>query len=77
MRPRIAIALLIVSSAWAAGSQPPSRVEQSRVLEAARGAALGYTRTLPDFICTEVISRYSDASGKGKDWSAVIPSWCS
>ncbi len=70
MRIRAAIALLSVSFA-APAAKPPSSEEQSRVLEAARRTALAYTKTLPDFICSEVISRYSDASGKGKDWSAV------
>jgi len=70
MRIRAAIAILSVSFA-APAAKPPSSEEQSRVLESARRTALAYTKTLPDFICSEVISRYSDASGKGKDWSAV------
>jgi hypothetical protein len=67
-----AIALLSVSLAAPAAKSPaPPPAEQSRVLEAARRTALDYSKALPDFICSEVISRYSDASGKGKDWSAV------
>jgi hypothetical protein len=72
MRIRAAIAVLIVSlAAFAAKHPAPPPEAQARLLEAARGAALDYTKALPDFICAEVISRYSDASGKGKDWSAV------
>ena len=72
MRIRPAIALLSASLAVsAAAPRTPSREEQARVLEAARQAALDYTKALPDFICTEIISRSSDASGKGKAWSAV------
>src|ERR1035437_10509372 len=72
MRIRPAIALLSASLAVsAAAPRTPAREEQARVLEAARQAALDYTKALPDFICTEIISRSSDASGKGKAWSAV------
>jgi hypothetical protein len=58
-------------AASAAGPKAPPAAEQKRVIEAARRAALAYTAALPDFICAEVISRYSDATGKGKQWSAV------
>lgn len=68
---RPALALFAVSFTAAAKPQPPPPAEQSRVLQAARRAALAYTAALPDFICAEVISRYSDATGKGKFWSAV------
>jgi hypothetical protein len=54
-----------------AAAQSPSQEEQERLLESARAAALNYTNTLPDFLCDEFIRRFSDASGKGKEWSGV------
>jgi hypothetical protein len=43
--------------------EPPSTAEQNRIVEAAREIALGYTKSLPDFIATEVVRRYSDEHG--------------
>jgi hypothetical protein len=71
MRIRLAIAFASVALGAFAAEPKPSAEEQARVLEAARKAALDYTRTLPDFLCTEIIERFSDATGKGKYWSAV------
>ncbi|MEZ5400545.1 MAG: hypothetical protein R2729_12810 [Bryobacteraceae bacterium] len=42
---------------------PPPREEQQRVLAEVRDYALGYTKRLPDFICTQVTRRYIDPSG--------------
>ena len=42
----------------------PSPQEQAGVIEEARKIALDYSSKLPDFICTEVVSRYMDPSGK-------------
>lgn len=42
---------------------PPPADEQERIIEEARKYALGYTRRLPDFICTQVTRRYQDPSG--------------
>jgi hypothetical protein len=36
----------------------PAPDEQKRIVEAARQSALDYTRSLPDFICTQVVRRY-------------------
>ena len=50
-------------AAPAAAYQPPpapSPEEQKRILEAARESALSYTRSLPDFICTEVVRRFEE-----------------
>jgi len=71
MRIRLAIAFASVALGAFAADPKPLGEEQARVLETARKAALDYTRTLPDFICTEIIQRSSDATGKGKFWSAV------
>lgn len=42
---------------------PPSVEEQQRALKEAREYALGYTRQLPDFMCTQVTRRYLDPTG--------------
>jgi hypothetical protein len=42
---------------------PPSAAEQKRIIESAREYALGYSKRLPDFICTQVTRRYVDPSG--------------
>ena len=47
------------------GSPPePSPREQASIIAEARKIALDYSSGLPNFICTEVISRYLDPSGK-------------
>ena len=42
---------------------PPSAEEQQRIIEEVRSYALNYTKTLPDFICTQVTRRFADPSG--------------
>ena len=42
----------------------PSPQEQASIIAEAGKIALDYSRRLPDFICTEVIHRYMDPSGK-------------
>lgn len=42
---------------------PPTPLEQKRVLEEVREWALNYSKTLPDFICTQVTRRFVDPSG--------------
>jgi len=42
---------------------PPSPAEQRRVIDQAREFALGYTKNLPNYICTQVTRRYVDPSG--------------
>ena len=56
--------LLIAAGAAAlwAGSEPkPSPEEQVSLLERVRESALRYTKSLPDFICTQIVKRYVDA----------------
>ncbi len=43
---------------------------QSALLEKAREAALRYSASLPDFICTEVVRRTEDPRGNGR-WRAL------
>lgn len=42
---------------------PPDEAVQKRVIAEAREVALGYSKTLPDFICLQVTRRYMDPSG--------------
>ncbi len=57
--------------AFAALAQPqPSAVEQSTMIAKVRQNALAYSRTLPNFICTQVTKRYTGKTTKGKE-----PSW--
>ena len=45
------------------GPPPPDSIEQKRILEAVREAALSYTKNLPNFICLQITRRYADNSG--------------
>ncbi len=47
---------------------PPSLEEQKKVIDQARDYATNYTKSLPDFLCTQVTRRYVDPSGM-KFWS--------
>lgn len=42
---------------------PPSSAEQGKVLDEAREYALQYSKSLPNFICTQVTRRYVDPAG--------------
>ncbi len=42
---------------------PPSPEDQRKIVAQAREFALGYTKGLPNFICTQVTRRYIDPSG--------------
>ena len=42
----------------------PSARESGRILEATRRTALNYTRSLPDFICTEKVRRFESPRGE-------------
>jgi hypothetical protein len=42
---------------------PPSPEEQQEIISEAREYASNYSKSLPDFICTEVTRRYVDPSG--------------
>ena len=45
----------------------PSLEEQDRIWKAAAGHSIGYTESLPNFICTEVVRRYREADEKPYD----------
>jgi len=44
--------------------------EQSVLLEQARRTALSYSRSLPDFLCTQIVQRSQDMRGDGR-WRAL------
>jgi hypothetical protein len=43
----------------------PPPAEQQRIWNAARENSIGYTESLPNFICSEVVRRYTDPNNKG------------
>ena len=56
---------------------PPSSEEQAAIISDVREYALGYSKNLPDFICTQVTRRYA-APMPGTRWggsSLSEPSW--
>ena len=68
---RLPVAILLMAMRAAAGAdQKPSAEEQARKLEQVREAALNYSRSLPDFICTQVVKRYVDATGRDR-WTPI------
>jgi len=58
--------------AWVAlaGPQRLSYLDAVAAIEKSRAAALDYGKSLPDFMCTEVISRFADRRRHG-EWSAT------
>jgi hypothetical protein len=57
---RIAAAIGLLVFCGAARAQHPLDEEQTRLVEGARAAALEYSSSLPDFLCTERIVRRED-----------------
>ena len=53
--------------AWAvlASPQRPSESEAAAAIEKSRAIALEYGRSLPNFVCTELVHRYSDPQHRG------------
>src|SRR5260370_38965158 len=58
--------LLMAAGPAPAADQKPSEEEEARLLEQVRETALNYTRSLPDFICTQVVKRYLDSNGRDR-----------
>jgi hypothetical protein len=56
-------AVVLLAFAACAVAQPPN---QSAIIESARTVALNYSKSLPNFLCTESIGRYDDYSDNGK-----------
>jgi hypothetical protein len=66
-RPAFIGLLVWASPAWA---QRPSGADAGAMVEKSRQKALDYARSLPDFVCTEVISRSYDR-GQRDEWIAA------
>jgi hypothetical protein len=49
------------------GGPPPSKEDQKRIIEAVREYALGYTESLPNFICLQVTNRSENHNYKPGD----------
>jgi hypothetical protein len=56
---RISLGVALLGLAGRAADPRPSQEEQERFLAESREAALRYTQSLPDFICTQEIRRFS------------------
>jgi hypothetical protein len=56
--------LALLAGAVRAADPPPSPQEQARFLAAARRNAMDYAESLPDFLCTQRIERYSGGSAR-------------
>lgn len=67
----------VVPDAKPAPKPPPSSVEQASILDDVREYALNYSRTLPDYICTQVTRRYGAAipGGRYGGRRGADPSW--
>jgi hypothetical protein len=59
--------LIFLTFIWGAAAQRP---DPGVILDSARRVAMSYSRSLPNFTCTEAISRFDDFSDRGA-WVAV------
>ena len=59
--------------ATAAWAQAPTAEETAAAIELSRKAALAYTNSLPDFICTQLVHRYIDLAhlAQSVSWRAL------
>jgi hypothetical protein len=64
------LALFALAGAGAPAIAQSLEPEQAALLELAREAALRYSDSLPDFICTEVVRRAQDPQGNGR-WRSL------
>jgi len=67
MGPRTGLAILVFALALGpARAQHPPDPEQTALIEQTRRAAIAYSGTLPDFICTQVVQRSEDLNGNNR-----------
>ena len=63
---RRSVGLLGLLACAAAGwAQAPTPEETGAAIEMSRNVALTYTRSLPDFVCTQLVHRYIDLTRRG------------
>ena len=75
----LATAKLVMPEMKPAPIPPPSSEEQAAIIDEVREYALNYSKTLPDFICTQVTRRYA-APAPGTKYGVTAgsdPSWYS
>jgi hypothetical protein len=75
-QPALCGLLVWASAGWA---QRPSEADATAAIERTREKALAYTRSLPDFMCTEVIHRYQEnrpaVGAIGRTWVNPTTKW--
>ena len=59
----LAACVLSATMAWA---QRPSDADAAAIIEKARDRALAYARSLPDFVCTEIVHRFSEVKAPSR-----------
>ena len=64
------LALFALLAAGGRAMAQPLEAEQASLLEQAREAAIRYSDSLPDFICTEMVRRTQDQQGNGR-WRSI------
>jgi|ERR1017187_539369 hypothetical protein len=63
---RSSVGLLALLACAAAGwAQAPTPDQTAAAIEISRNVALAYARSLPDFVCTQLVHRYLDATHRG------------
>src|SRR4051812_8517799 len=65
------LSLLLVAVLVGGQAAAQSTADHDAVLARIRKAALGYADSLQDFICTQLMTRSTDASGTGKHWKIL------
>jgi hypothetical protein len=65
----VASLLSLAALGWA---QKPSSADTAALIEKSRQMSLAYARSLPDFVCTEVISRYKLGTVAARRLGAVL-----
>jgi hypothetical protein len=65
---KTALILVLLAIVAPASAQRRGEAATDELIEKARNAALHYTASLPDFICTQVVQRYEDPQGDNH-WS--------
>ena len=61
---------VLASCAALAWGQQPSGLDSTALIERARQKALDYARSLPDFVCSEIIQRYAASA-----WVVKLGPW--
>jgi hypothetical protein len=60
------LALVIALFAAALSGQRPTDAEATALIEKARTGAMSYSKSLPDFLCTQMVRRYQDPRGDNR-----------